>query len=262
MRNIVDYEDKHKGIMAFIIGAGPSLHTQDISGVTDYVTFAVNSGILKLPYCDYFVTDDVAAADWNWYFSVAKNSGCTKFLFKEKLDGYEDIFGEKFVWFDHVEGHNPDFDENNLEGYFMTKDASKPLIGARTSAGTAVHLAFIMGCDPIVLLGCDACHRHGKRYFWQFPGERKAVRKSTSKPVYCYADQGKRRNKPVDQHCCDFDAYWSHLAEVNKGRANIIYASEGGLIEAFQKMTLKEVMTEYVDRKNDKSKESRKQAQG
>ena len=34
--------DKHKGQMAFILGAGPSLRMHDMSALDDYVTFTVN----------------------------------------------------------------------------------------------------------------------------------------------------------------------------------------------------------------------------
>lgn len=243
MPDLKSFENKHEGCLAFILGAGPSLHFQDVSPLKDYITFAVNSGILKYPKCDYFVSDDIAAREWNWYKVTAKSSNCYKLLFKKKLEGEADLFGDKVVWYDHVPEHNPDFDCNNKDGYRMMKDANEPIIGARTSAGSAVHLALIMGCEPIVLLGCDSCYRNGKRYFWQFPGESKAVRVNSSQPVYCRADKGKRRNKAVDQHCCDFDEYWDRVSDMND--INIIYASEGGLIRAFPSMTLEEVLNRY-----------------
>ena len=250
MLTLADFQNKHAGQMGFVLGAGPSLHFQDTSLLRDYPVFAVNSAILKVPQCDYFVTDDSAAADWNYYQMTAKRSNCHKLLFKNKLEGLVDIFEpEKVVWYDHVAGHNPDFNAKNLEGYSMSKDASQPIVAARTSAGSAVHLAYIMGCDPIVLLGCDSCFRNGKRYFWQFPGERNAFRMSSPKPVYCRADRGSLNGKPVDQHCCDFNEYWKRFAKANQGKANIIYASEGGLIDAFSTATLKEVLTAFGNRK-------------
>lgn len=250
MTSLSDFHNKHAGQMGFILGAGPSLHFQDVAPLKDYPVFAVNSAILKFPQCDYFVTDDGAASEWNYFQTTAKNSRCHKLFFKKKLEDVVGIFDpDKVVWYDHVEGHNPDFDSKNLSGYEMTRDPSLPICAARTSAGSAVHLAYIMGCDPIVLLGCDACYKNGKRYFWQFPGERHAVKVINPKPVYCRADRGSINGKGVDQHCCDFNEYWRRLAKANVGKANIIYASEGGLIDSFPSASLAEVLSSFGSRK-------------
>lgn len=250
MTELIDFQNKHMGKMAFVIGSGPSLHFQDVSPLKDYVTFAVNSAILKIPRCDYFVTDDSSSAEWNYYQLTARSSNCYKLLFQNKLnDDVSHFNAEKVVWYDHVVGHNPDFDAKNLNGYEMTKTADKPIVAARTSTGSAVHLAYIMGCDPIVLLGCDCCHRNGKRYFWQFPDERNAVRLKNNKPVYCRADKGSFKGKPVDQHCLDFYEYWRRFSRVNQGKTNIIYASEGGLIDVFPSMTLAETLQKFGDRR-------------
>lgn len=246
MSQLNSLADKHREQIAFIVAAGPSLHFQNTTPLKEYVTFAVNSGILKVPQCDYFVTDDPAVADWNYYQLTAKSSRCTKLLYR-KLEGEADHFPpDKVVWYDHVEGHSP-FDPSNLEGYEMTK--SGPIVAARTSAASAVHLAYIMGCNPIVLLGCDACHRNGRRYFWQFPGERNAVRIRGSQSMDCRADKGLCRGKPVDQECLDLDQYWRRFARANSDKTRIIYASEGGLIDAFPSMTLEQVLAIYGDRR-------------
>ena len=247
-KSINELSGAHKEQMAFILGAGPSLHFQDLEPLHNYVTFAVNSGLLKMPDCDYFVTDDGAAADWNYFRDTAKNSHCKKLLFRAKLKKSASHFRQNEVfWYDHVREHSPDFDGANLNGYEM--GPVNPLMAARTSAGSAVHAAHIMGCSPIVLLGCDSCHKYGKRYFWQFPKEEKAYRVNDSRPPWTKADRGQLRGKPVDQHCIDFDVYWKRVAKANPG-VNIIYASEGGLIDAFPSMKLTEVLKRLRRKKN------------
>lgn len=244
-------ENKHKGAMGFVIGGGPSLHFQNVSALKKYVTISVNSGILKMPECDYFLSDDIGAKHWNYYQTTAKDSKCLKLLYEDKLkDCVSHFRAEEVIFFRHKWWYSPETEETNLAGLEMTKDALAPIIGARTSAASAVHFLYIMGCDPIVLLGCDSCYRKGKRYFWQFPGEPRAFRLN-GEPVFCSANKGLHKGQPIDSHCRDFDNYWKQFAKQNKDRAEIIYASEGGIIDCFPMMTLNEVLEKYSEKIKD-----------
>ncbi len=247
--NLINLENKHFNQMCFIIGAGPSLHFQNISEIDKFVTITVNSGILKMPNSDYFLSDDIAVKDWNYFQTTVKDSKCIKLLYKNKLQNEVDhLNSDEIIWYEHHTSHTPDFNINSSDGYTMSNKGSEPIIGARTSAGSAVNLAHIMGCSPIVLLGCDSCYKNGKRYFWQFPGEKQAFKVTNRGPVYSRPDQGQINGKAVDKHCCEFNLYWNKLAKCNKDKVEIIYASEGGLIDAFPRMTLKEVLVKYGDR--------------
>jgi len=245
---VFDFFEIHHNKMAFILGAGPSLHSINTKVLEPYVTFAVNSSIMKMPQANYFVTDDSAANDWNWYRSTAASSSAIKFLFKPKLIDKASHFRQKEIaWFDHVPAHSPDFDPNCVEGYEF--EDTGEIVAARTSAGTAVHLAWLMGCNPIVLLGCDACHSQGKRYFWQFPGESKAFRPDDPRPPWLTADKGVINGRAVDQHCLDFCDYWQRIADKNKNSTNIIYSSGTGIVDAFPRMNMQEVIKRYGERK-------------
>jgi hypothetical protein len=246
--NINELQDKHKGKLAFVVGAGPSLHFQNVAPLKDYVTLTVNSSILKIPDCDYYVSDDEGVSRWNYFQETARESKCIKLLYKEKLkDHVSHLRPEEVVLFDHKWWYNPNGNQYNFDGLKLTKEASAPIIGARTSAGTALHFAYIMGCDPIVLVGCDCCYSGRNRYFWMFPGEKKAIEQNNR--VFSTPNRGTIKGKPVDNHCVSFEEYWTHLARVNAGEANIIYASEGGILDCFPKMTLPQVLEKYGDRK-------------
>ena len=241
-----EFKNKHKGDIAFILGAGPSLHNFPINLIKNHITFAVNSSIMKMPDATYFVSDDSAAADWNWFQSTLKRHRGNKFLLKPKLENLvEHLDKKEIVWFDHVDGHSPDFDEDCSEGYNF-ESAGDKIIAARTSAGTAVHLAWIMGCKKIVLVGCDACHYKGKRYFWQFPGEEKAFRPNHSSPPWLTADKGIVNGRHVDQHCLDFCSYWKKVADNNKDLLDSIYCvSDIGILNVFPKVSLKQILSNY-----------------
>ena len=245
-----DLQDRHAGKMGFVIGASPSLHNVDPNLLKDYVTITVNSGVLKIPNCDYFLSDDIGAKWWNYWHDTVKHSNCIKLLFEDKLRSEAGHFDpEKVVYFKHKWWFQPPRKYNLPDGLIMTKNAELPIIGARTSAGSAVHMAYIMGCDPIVLLGCDCCYGpKNLRYFWQYPGETKAYR-INGEPVFCHANNGKMFNKTVDHHCVEFMEYWTKLAKINQGTCNIVYASEGGILSCFPVMTLNEVLAKYGERK-------------
>lgn len=244
-----DLENRHIGQMGFVLGAGPSLHFQDVAPLRDYVTIATNSSILKVPDCDYFVTDDTAATEWNYWKENVRRGRCLKLLYETKLkDHVSGLSEEDYLFFKHKTWYEPSTKKYPAGGLIMTKEATSPIIGARTSLATAIHWAYIFGCDPIVLLGADCCYKNNKRYFWQFPGEKKAVRYDRQ-PVWSTPNKGKKEGQPVDQHCVDFLDYWQQFADVNVNKTNIIYASEGGILKCFPTMTLKDVIDKYGERR-------------
>lgn len=237
--------NKHFNKMAFVIGAGPSLRFINNDDIKDYVTITVNSGILKLPECDYFLSDDIGAHWWNYWHDTAPKSNCIKLLYEDKLKRFADHFDPKqVVYFKHKEWFTPPNKFYLPEGLTMTKDPTLPIIGARTSVASAVHVAYIMGCNPIVLLGCDCCYGpENCRYFWQYPGFKKAYR-INNEPVFCETNGMKISSKMVDYHCVEFIHYWNKFAKINKGKCNIISASDG-LLKCFPKMEIKDILKEY-----------------
>lgn len=246
-----DFKNKHKGKLGFVVGAGPSLRHVETDSLKDYVVFTANSGLLKFPNCDYFVTDDAGVCSWNYWQVTAKQSKCIKLLYREKLQGYESIFRpEEVLFYDHVGWASPG--PNGLiyhkENVVMTDDPEKPIMGARTSAASAMHIAYIMGCDPIVLLGMDGCYEGRNRYYWQFPNQPKAVEYNNR--IFSSPNRGLLRDKPVDNHCVAYDLYWSHFAEMNPSlmQGKILNAS-GGIVEVFPRISLSEVLKTYGDRK-------------
>lgn len=242
-----EIENKHKGSAAFLIGAGPSLHGVDVTPLSKYVTIAVNSGIVKMPDCDYFVSDDQGVREWSYYLQTARDSKCKKLLFKTKLaDAVSHFREEDVAFFSHKTWYDPGKKKKYPEGLELTREASKPIVGARTSMGTAVHLAYIMGCDPIVLMGCDCCYVGRKRYFWQFPGEEAPIKIGTR--FFSTPNRGRIGDKPVDHHCIDFHEYWREFAAINKGKVEIIDTAIEGLLKSFPKMALEDVLDKYADR--------------
>jgi len=239
-----DLGNKHAGRIGIVAGAGPSLLAVDPKMLKDLgVVISVNSSISKLTNADYFIADDIGVRTWDYYRITLPKIDATCLLYRKKLAGEANhIPKERVIYFDHKWWYDPGSKKYNPEGLILTKDPKAPLVGARTSAGTAVHFAYIMGCDPIVLVGCDCCYKQSKRYFWQFPGE-KPCKRLTGEKVFCHNNRGTHKGYAVDSHSMDFIEYWTAFAKANPD-VNIIDASDGTL-ECFKKMSLQEVQEEY-----------------
>lgn len=246
---ISDFKDKHLDKLAFVVGAGPSLRHVETDSLKEYVVFTTNSGILKFPNCNYFVTDDNGVCNWN-YWKIANNNSCIKFLYRKKFLKYTELLSDtNTVFYDHLEwaSNSPNGLVYHKENLTMTNDPDKPIIGARTSVASAIHIAYIMGCNPIVLLGVDGCYEGKNRYYWQFTGEPKAVEYNNN--VFSAPNKGFLRGSPIDHHCSDYDLYWKHFSEKNRSVHDIIINSSGGIVEEFPKITIDQVLLIYGDRK-------------
>lgn len=240
---VKDLQDTHKDKLCFIYGAGPSLRYVDETQLRDYITITVNSGFLKDRLCDYFVSDDLSIEDWSYYDSI--------WMFRRKKllyrDKFEPICSEKkdVIFYDHTWWFSPDDKEYNYEGLKLKKE--EPIVGARSSVASAVHLAYIMGCNPIVLLGndCKLSKDRHHRYFWQeWPIEKQPFR------ISGYEFNSRNQNRGFNRD--SLIKYWNKFAEVNRKiigeQVEIIDCSDSDL-RCFTRMHLQEIIDKYGDRK-------------
>ncbi|MHA1470880.1 MAG: hypothetical protein ACTSSP_10020 [Candidatus Asgardarchaeia archaeon] len=238
---VSDFKDKYKGRIAFLLGGGPSLHDVDIDLIKDHVIIAVNSGIVKYPNCYAFVSDDIGVKNWDYYTELLPTLDCVKFLYRDKLKDHCSHL-DYVCLFSHTWWYSPKERHFNMKGLLLRD--SEPIIGARTSMGSAVHLAYIMGCNPIVLLGNDCKFKSGKRYFWQYKGENKAQRIAGTK--------FNKRTQSIGFDQKAFVNYWNTFAKVNKDilgeTVDIIDASESAL-KCFPKMNINEILDKYGEKK-------------
>jgi hypothetical protein len=234
------FEDIHKNKLCFIYGAGPSLHSIDCKPLEKYITFAVNSGVVKAKWCDYFLSDDIGMTNWSYYTELLPTLDCKKLLYKEKLAHHRSHLDNVFL-FDHTWWFSPSNRRYNYDG--LTLNKTGPIVGARTSMGSAVHFAYIMGCNPIVLLGNDCRLKDDKRYFWQYPGEdaphRVDGRRFTSRT----------QNWGFSQS--EFIEYWTCFAQMNKNilekGIEIIDCSDS-VLDCFPKMKIEKILEKYGDK--------------
>ena len=235
--NLANFRNTHKGRMAFVVGSGPSLRHitaeqhHDISG---HIVIAVNSAILAFPNADYFLgCDAYVTATSAW--ATLKYLRC-KILVDETFskwngfdadmgtDSYAGIAPERLLSFRR---------SKQAADTTLLRTADKLILGS-CSTHVAVHFAHVCGCSPTVLLGMDSQLEEGKVHFTDFEDQ------PDNKLLYpdsLLASSFHRSRGDLFSH---FGNTWRAIAESNPD-IEIINCS-GGVLEAFPRMTLDEVL--------------------
>jgi hypothetical protein len=234
--NLCDLKDSRKGSSAIILGAGPSMAKFDEHSLDGHVVFTVNSSILIDPsMCHFWVGDDQDTRHWSYFNKQVRNSPCVKLVDAARLGRHVDHFDQdkvvRYVRQPWLDWYDPKTKQYHPEKLSLTKDCLLPLAGTRTSVATAAHLAWIMGCDPIILAGCDCRYQGTKRWFWQcdeWPGER---------PSRIGADPFPNRLQKVgdavmDTHNIEMLAFWRAFYDAAKTAGmNLMDGTKDGLID-------------------------------
>lgn len=245
IRNLEEFNGRYKDreTVCFIVGAGTSLHSQNLEPLKDHVTIAVNSGYVAVPWADFFVSDDWSVLHWSYYFEDLRNSDKTiALLYENKLSSSVGWFGDRSVVFRHRKGiHIPDaydhFDKENHIGE------------VRTSVGTGIMIAHIMGCSKIVLLGIDGCRQFGQRYFWQLPPHTSPHRTEPYKKPYrndktswdCYP-KVRVKGQMTDTDLIDINRSWSAFGKAVNKTCRVYNASENSTLDVFPKVNLEQFL--------------------
>lgn len=234
MRNLEEFNGKHKGKTCFVIGAGCSIGFDDLTPLKNHVTIAVNSGYVGYTDSDYYISDDWAVERWSYFFRDLKKSKKTiALLYDKKLRHTGPMFGDRSVLFKHKKGYQ-------LTKPYSDSEKDKHIWEARTSVGSAIHVAHIMGCRPIVLLGVDCCRYNGNRYFWQSADFRVKPYRNDGVPIDNYR-KSKIKGVEADTDLHSILNYWRNIAE-HASSAKILNASAISLVDAFPKVKFKDVV--------------------
>ncbi len=229
LRNLEEYNGAYKDKTIFVIGSGTSIHSQSLEPLKDFVTIAVNSGILAFP-ADFFVSDDWSVCHWS-YFTDLKSSDTTVLLYENKLKPLAHLFGDRSVMFKHRRGHH-------ITDIYSHENYDDGLFETRTSVGTAIHIAHIMGAKKICVLGIDCCRMNDKRYFWQFWPPTKHPKRNDGKRVDGFK-RVRRKDKQSDVDLVTILAYWKTQGkEINKKCS--VYDASGGILDVFTHVKLDE----------------------
>jgi hypothetical protein len=149
--NLKSLNNKHKNKPIYIVGGGPSLKGFDFSQLNDKVTIGCNKAIL------YFDPTYLAYMDdqfYEWHEKDVRNFKGMKFTHS---------------W------NNPKDDVIrliNLGPLGISEDITEGVFHGGNAGYFALNLAYIMGGNPIYLLGIDMRYNGGKTHFHEgYPNE-------------------------------------------------------------------------------------------
>ncbi len=238
MANLKDYVNRHKDKIGFVLGSGPSLRNLDSDVLKSHITIAVNSSIVKVPEAQYYFTCDQSMTLWESWHSLknlecdlilASNCGLAVFDSRINRNAFEGISKKRIQYI----GRKKD----NII------DRGDKLIKGSSSVHPAVHFAYVLGCSPIVLIGCDCKYVDGKKWFYEFSGQPtdkllKPEYKKYQRPLAPYVS-GSKTDGELIYHL----RIWKEIEKQNLNM-EIIDAS-GGALSMFPQMTLKEILKKY-----------------
>lgn len=139
------WRDSLVGTPAFIIGNAPSLANIDLKPLTKHFTIGINRAFYKL---------DPTILMWQdpefWY---AERHRVPKLKAIKYCRDKADIQG-RFYHF------------KLKSGRFDLPETTEALHGRGSTGPLAFQLAWILGCNPIILLGMDCCYSDGKTDFY------------------------------------------------------------------------------------------------
>lgn len=240
MRNLEEYNNKHEGKPCFILGGGCSVGLEDLTPLKNHVTIGVNSGYIALPDASFFISDDWAVMHWSFVFRDLKESKNTiALLYESKLNRICSWFGERSVLFRHKKGYE-------LTNYYKHSDPKFHIWEARSSVGSAIHVAHIMGCNPIFLMGIDCCRYNGYRYFWQMPTFKNKPYRNDGMKIDTFVRSKIRKKDQLIESDKDLDSirsYWISLKSPLCDKNIKIYnVSRISVLDVFPKMELQDAL--------------------
>lgn len=245
-----EFRDIHKGKMGFLLGTGVSLDTVDTDRLKPYVTVGINGSLFKMPDPDYLFTCDGGITLYGLLGIVSKDTTL--------LIAYEGNFSEGGIQQISEAYSIPKYSairrkvsENSKESATMRAEDDKLIFGL-SSVHCAAHLMYIMGCNPIVLLGCDCKMTNGLYSFWMLPQYRDKLTPS-------YIDEAGNANLPhptgyreriykdIPGYLSSFKNYWEKMKQYAP-TVPIIDACDSEM-SCFPKMSLDKVLEIYGDLK-------------
>lgn len=160
MKSLTAFWNKHPDQTAFVLGSGPSLNKANVYKLhAKGIVITVNSAVMHDNYPDYHViTDGAAPYLQSFDLVVASNAvvACASDVSSRGL-----VPDDRLLQFT-----KKPYAPMGLQTNYLSQSI--------TAVITAAHLAIVLGCKRIVLVGCDCTHKEGKRYFYDFwnpPGD-------------------------------------------------------------------------------------------
>lgn len=178
--SVEKFRNIHKGKKAYVLGAGPSLSKYNMDKIIgDDIVFSCNLAILAVSKSNYFVFTDNSVPYYNYYNRMANISenvifagrGIDKKFYYNDINGYNENIkfnGKKHLIDRRYDSRGLPFIKSNEKNIsnFDYKDGK--LIDGSDCVMVATHLAYICGCEEIILVGVDLIWDNNEKYFKKF----------------------------------------------------------------------------------------------
>ena len=231
---LIDYKNKHSGKTCFIFGSGPSIKNQDLSSIVDYYSFCSNwfpmhpeFERLKINYyCAYddnFVSPDV---NEQWYRMI-KHINCifffpmqwNKISFRLKKLFYVNYRPRKKIY------NNNKFSYDIFKGFYN---------GDTVIINFCIPLAFFMGFEKIILLGCECDYGFEKdnnldNAYFHSAESHETMNKHSKLSAYIWQQNVLRSYEVINTYAKQFGK-------------KIINATNGGRLNIFPRKKLSEII--------------------
>lgn len=159
VNNPRDYDNKHKGKRAFIVGGGPSISTILNSGfdfkeeLKDEITFGINQAYHLLTPT-YLVFGDHYF--WKHFEKEVKKVECMKIVPDHIVRNYRD---DSFIFLRRAKSPKQ----------VVPTSLANEVSFINNTGVAALRIAYMMGCDPIYLVGIDVkITEEGKTHYHNF----------------------------------------------------------------------------------------------
>lgn len=243
------FQDRHKGERCFVIGNGPSLKLQDISPLAHELTFVMNS-FYKHPVIEewhptyHFLADPAYFDGTEPFFKLGTSMTVAQFFeelrsrlrsssFFVPLWGAKAVLENAFLPLERT--YFVPFRGLLRNGLSDVPDFTKAVPGVQSVSQIAIMAAMYMGCSPIYLMGLD----HNWLASW-------------GKDPHFYGTRTIEPDK-IPSFRIGLEANLSlwygyeHLLKVSKERGiQILNATQGGLLDVFERVSYASVVTESV----------------
>lgn len=228
---------RHTGRAGFVIGCGPSLCASDLDQLRGELTLASNRINLAFDQTDWR-PDYFAISDWVLFPKIKRHLADQYELVLGGPDMPRRLSGTRMVrwhWLGQPHGQ-PTADGE----YCFSDNASQGIWSGGTITFDLMQIAAHMGCDRIVLIGCD------HQYEGEDDIDPRDLMETPPNVQNHFDDQYRMPGERVRPACLNLmtRAFRHAKAWSDATGVQIVNATRGGALDIFPRVTLEEVLAE------------------
>ncbi len=238
--NFAPFVNRHIGKRAFIVGNGPSLNKIDMGLIKDEITFGSNRVYLGFEQWGYDFTywacqDELQIIQGADYYNSELPENMVKFVPQEHraLFTTANTYGLNILW--------------RTEGYPKFSTSPNIFYEGWTVTYLLLQLAYLMGCNPIYLVGVDYSYKIGDT-------EKRGGKWGDSESSSHFIDNYMADDKGVVWNVPDFkmtDLAYACAAETLRSKnVQVFNATPGTKLNSFQKVDFETVFADIPTRNN------------